>query len=66
MDPERKRITLTAKRTLVESELPIISSFEDAKVGMTAHAVVFRVAERRLLIEFFNNVKGSVPAREAR
>ncbi|KAI0314775.1 nucleic acid-binding protein [Amylostereum chailletii] len=65
VDPERKRIALTAKKTLVESELPTITSYDDAKVGMIAHAVVFRVAERRLQIEFFNNVKGSVPGKEA-
>jgi rRNA biogenesis protein RRP5 len=56
---------LTAKKTLVESDFPVITSFEEAKVGMLTHAVVYRIAERRLQIEFFNNVKGSVPAKEA-
>lgn len=59
-------MSLTAKKTLVESDFPIISKFEHAKVGMITHAVVFRVTERRLHIEFFNNVKGSVPQKEAR
>lgn len=57
---------MTAKKTLVESELPIITKFEEAKVGLITYAVIFRVAERRLQIEFFNNIKGSVPAKEAR
>ena len=65
VDPERKRIALTAKKTLVESDLPIIAAFEDAKVGMVTHATVFRVTDKRLQIEFFNNVKGVVPAKEA-
>ncbi|KAI0027317.1 nucleic acid-binding protein [Vararia minispora EC-137] len=65
VDADRKRIVLTAKKTLVESDLPLITSFEEAKVGMITHAVVFRIAERRLQIEFFNNVKGSVPIQEA-
>ncbi|KAI0046598.1 nucleic acid-binding protein [Auriscalpium vulgare] len=65
VDPERRRVALTAKKTLVESDLPIISQFEDAKVGVVTHAVVFRVSERRLQIEFFNNIKGSVPLKEA-
>ncbi|EIW86889.1 hypothetical protein CONPUDRAFT_115715 [Coniophora puteana RWD-64-598 SS2] len=65
VDPERKRVVLTAKKTLVDSELPIISSFEDAKVGMVVHAVVFKVFEKGLQLEFFNNVKAFVPVREA-
>ncbi|KZV74937.1 nucleic acid-binding protein [Peniophora sp. CONT] len=65
VDPERKRIALTAKKTLVESELPIITAFEDAKVGMVTHATIFRVTDKRLQIEFFNNVKGAIPAKEA-
>ncbi|KAI0066486.1 nucleic acid-binding protein [Artomyces pyxidatus] len=65
VDSDRKRIALTAKKTLVESDLPLVTRIEDAKVGLVTHAVVFRVAERRLQIEFFNNVKGTVPIKEA-
>ncbi|KAA1468077.1 nucleic acid-binding protein [Dentipellis sp. KUC8613] len=65
VDPERKRIALTAKKTLVESDLPVIAKFEDAKVGLVTNAVIFRVDERRLQVEFFNNVKGSVSWKEA-
>ncbi|THH11892.1 hypothetical protein EW146_g7883 [Bondarzewia mesenterica] len=65
VNPDRKRISLTAKKTLVESDLPIITKFEDAKAGLITHAVIFRVSERRLQIEFFNNIKGSVSAKEA-
>ncbi|TFY72409.1 hypothetical protein EVG20_g579 [Dentipellis fragilis] len=65
VDPERKRIALTAKKTLVESDLPVIAKFEDAKVGLVTNAVIFRVDERRLQVEFFNNVKGSISVKEA-
>ena len=66
VDSERKRISLTAKKTLVESSLPIISRFSDAQVGVLTHAVVFKVSDRSLQVEFFNNLKAIVPAREAR
>jgi rRNA biogenesis protein RRP5 len=56
---------LTAKKTLVESDVPIISRFEHAQVGMVTHAVIFKITEKRLLVEFFNNVKGSIPLKEA-
>jgi rRNA biogenesis protein RRP5 len=56
---------LTAKKTLVESDLPLVSCIEDAKVGIVTHAVIFKVMEKRLFVEFFNNVKGSIPLKEA-
>jgi rRNA biogenesis protein RRP5 len=66
VDPERKRISLTAKKTLVESTLPVIATLEDAKIGTVVHAVVFKVFEKHLMVEFFNNLKAVVPAREIR
>jgi rRNA biogenesis protein RRP5 len=56
---------LTAKKTLVESDLPLITHVEDAQVGVVTHAVIFKITEKRLLVEFFNNVKGSVSPKEA-
>ncbi|KAJ7042430.1 hypothetical protein C8F04DRAFT_77315 [Mycena alexandri] len=64
VDPERKRISLTAKKTLVESTLPVIATLEDAEVGTVVHAVVFKVFEKHLMVEFFNNLKALVPTRE--
>ena len=66
MDPERKRISLTAKKTLVESTLPIISRLEDAQVGLLTHAVVYKIMDKSLQVEFYNNLKAVVPVREAR
>ncbi|KAJ7492804.1 hypothetical protein FB451DRAFT_1022365 [Mycena latifolia] len=64
VDPDRKRISLTAKKTLVESTLPVIATLEDAKVGIVIHAVVFKVFDKHLMVEFFNNLKALVPAKE--
>ncbi|KAK7059164.1 rRNA biogenesis protein rrp5 [Paramarasmius palmivorus] len=66
VDAERKRISLTAKKTLLESTLPIVSSFEDAEVGQLAHAVIFKVTSKSLMVEFFNNVKAVIPLKEVR
>lgn len=65
VDPEKNRICLTAKKTLIDSPLPIISSTADAEVGALAHATVFKVSERYLSIEFYNGVRGIVPMKEA-
>jgi rRNA biogenesis protein RRP5 len=66
VEPDRGRIALTAKKSLVESDLPILSKFEDAKVGLLALGVVVKVGEKSLVVEFYNKVKAVVSAKEAR
>lgn len=66
VDTERKRVSLTAKKTLLESSLPILSSFDDAKIGVVTNAVVFKITEKVLMVEFFNNVKAIIPMKEVR
>ena len=56
---------MTAKKTLVESDLPPITCVEDAQIGVVTYAVIFKITEKHLLVEFFNNVKGSIPLKEA-
>lgn len=65
VDPERMRVELTAKKTLVESALPVLTSIEEAKVGMITDAVVYRVVDKGLIVRFYNNLKAFVPSREA-
>ncbi|KAG8219657.1 hypothetical protein J3R82DRAFT_612 [Butyriboletus roseoflavus] len=65
VDPEQNRIVLTAKKTLLDTTFPMLTSFSDAKVGLLTQAVIFRVTDKYLVVEFFNNVKAVVPVREA-
>lgn len=64
VDVYRKRISLTAKKTLLDSNLPILSKIDDAKPGFVTHAVIFKVYDNHLLVEFYNNLKAIVPAKE--
>lgn len=66
VDVERRRIVLTAKKTLVDSTLPILASYEDARVGLVTHAVVRKVAEKSLQVEFYGDVRAVVPFKEVR
>jgi rRNA biogenesis protein RRP5 len=66
VDIDRNRISLTAKKTLVDSTLPILSDFDEIKAGIVTHAVVFKILEKHLMVEFYNNLKASVPAKEIR
>ncbi|KAL5519222.1 RRP5 [Sanghuangporus vaninii] len=64
VDPDRKRIMLTAKKTLIESDLPIISKIEDVEAGMFAYGVVCKANEKSLVVEFYNHIRGVVPIKE--
>ncbi|KIO08444.1 hypothetical protein M404DRAFT_938123 [Pisolithus tinctorius Marx 270] len=65
VEPERNRVILTTKRTLLDTTQPILTSYEDAKIGAVTHGVIFAVSEKGLKVEFFNNVKATIPTREA-
>ena len=64
VDPDRKRIAFTAKKTLLDSSLPIISKVEDVKLGMVTHSVVYRTYDKHLVVEFYNNMRAAVPLKE--
>ncbi|GAW04399.1 u3 snornp-associated protein rrp5 [Lentinula edodes] len=64
VDAERNRVSLTAKKSLIESDLPRITAFEHAKIGVVALGVIFKVLPKALMIEFYNNVKAIVPIKE--
>ncbi|KAF8633036.1 hypothetical protein AX15_001626 [Amanita polypyramis BW_CC] len=64
VDPGRGRISLTAKRSLIGSTMPVLSKMDDVKTGIITHAVVFKVFPSKLMVEFYNNLKAIVPAKE--
>ena len=66
MDADRKRLLLTHKKTLVESLLPLLADYGDAKPGGTHHGVVIAVKDFGYLVQFFNNVRGIVRKPELR
>ncbi|KAG9081621.1 rRNA biogenesis protein rrp5, partial [Ceratobasidium sp. 370] len=64
VDADRSRVRLTLKKALLESTLPILASFEDAKVGMITPGVVHRVQERFVILEYYAGVRALVPLNE--
>ncbi|KZT35635.1 nucleic acid-binding protein [Sistotremastrum suecicum HHB10207 ss-3] len=64
VDAEREKIMLTAKKTLVQSELPIISNMDDVQVGMTTHGVISKILDTGVLVEFYDRIRAFVPLRE--
>ncbi|XP_066094534.1 protein RRP5 homolog isoform X1 [Saccopteryx bilineata] len=63
-DPEAKRLMLTLKKTLIESKLPAITCYADAKPGLQTHGFILRVKDYGCIVKFYNDVQGLVPKHE--
>lgn len=63
-DPAKHKILLTHKKTLVTSELPIVSSMTQAKQDLITHGFVTRVESFGVIVSLYGAVHGLVPAAE--
>ncbi|XP_057591488.1 protein RRP5 homolog isoform X2 [Hippopotamus amphibius kiboko] len=63
-DPEAKKLMMTLKKTLVESKLPAITCYADAKPGLQTHGFILRVKDYGCIVKFYNDVQGLVPRHE--
>ncbi|KAM5141017.1 protein RRP5 homolog isoform 2-T2 [Mantella aurantiaca] len=64
VNPAAKKLILTRKKTMINSKLPIIASFHDAKPGMITHGFIWAVKKFGCIVKFYNDVHGLAPARE--
>jgi len=58
LDPVDKRCVLTAKKSLINSQLPLIESFEGLKLGMETYGTVVSIQSYGILLSFMNDLKG--------
>ncbi|XP_074447508.1 protein RRP5 homolog isoform X3 [Larus michahellis] len=63
-NPGGKKLILTLKKSLVQSKLPVLSNYEDAKPGLITHGFVVCAKEFGCIVKFYNDVKGLVPKHE--
>jgi rRNA biogenesis protein RRP5 len=69
VDPDRNRIVLTLKKTLVQSDLAVVWSLQDARVGVVTHGTVGRILEGNagpmaVLVDLFGHLRTYVPISE--
>ncbi|XP_055013980.1 protein RRP5 homolog isoform X2 [Boleophthalmus pectinirostris] len=64
VDAENKKLSLTRKKALIESSLPLFLSFADARPGRVSHGYIVCVKKFGCIVRFYNNVKGLVPLNE--
>ncbi len=61
LDPKEKRCVLTAKKTLIKTQHPLIDSFDNLKAGMETYGVIVSIQKYGLLLSFLNDLRGLVP-----
>ncbi|XP_063899961.1 protein RRP5 homolog [Zophobas morio] len=66
LDVSKQKLLLTAKRTLLTSKYPLISSLTGAKRGLISHGVVSKVLATGRMVSFYNNVKGYLSLEDIR
>ncbi|KHN97614.1 RNA-binding domain, S1 [Metarhizium album ARSEF 1941] len=63
-NPSKRRIRLTLKKTLVNSDAPVIKSYEDAIVGMQVPGTIIKLQPNGAHIQFYGSLKGFLPVSE--
>ncbi|TDH67746.1 hypothetical protein CCR75_005322 [Bremia lactucae] len=61
VDIDANKTFLTMKSALLSSDLPVLSSFEEASMGQIAHGFITKIGEYGVIVTFYNNVYGLVP-----
>ncbi|KAI9002578.1 hypothetical protein DFJ74DRAFT_696109 [Hyaloraphidium curvatum] len=64
VNPEARRMVLTAKKSLVQDSLPVLSSYQAAVEGTIVQGTVTKVDRWGCIVSFYANVKGLVPISE--
>jgi rRNA biogenesis protein RRP5 len=60
-DPSNKYIYVTFRPILINSDLPIFKSFNDVKVGIVTHGIIYGIIGQGCNVHFFCGLKAFVP-----
>ncbi|KAI8983026.1 hypothetical protein BDB01DRAFT_792092 [Pilobolus umbonatus] len=63
-DESRHRITLTLKKSLINSEFPIFKSIDDCKVNSVSHGVITSLRKTGCVVTYYNNLFAFAPITE--
>ncbi|KAL7806024.1 hypothetical protein V8C26DRAFT_356904 [Trichoderma gracile] len=60
----RRQLRLTLKKTLVNSEAPVIKSYDDVSIGMKTLGTIVKVQPNGAHIQFYGRLRGFLPVSE--
>ena len=63
-DPSKRKIRLTLKKTLVNSEAPLIKSYADIAQGMQSPGTIVNILPSGAVVQFYGTVRGFLPVSE--
>ncbi|KAF8477409.1 hypothetical protein BDZ91DRAFT_774053 [Kalaharituber pfeilii] len=63
-DPEKKQLRVTLKKALVNSDAPIITSYEDATPGIQTPGTLVAILPHRAIVKFYSDVTAFLPVSE--
>jgi rRNA biogenesis protein RRP5 len=63
-DPGKRQIRLTLKKSLVNSDVPILKGYEDAAPGMSSPGTLVNILPSGAVVQFYGRVRGFLPVSE--
>lgn len=63
-NPAKKQMRLTLKKTLVNSEAPVIKSYNNVAVGMQVPGTIIKLQSNGAHIQFYGSLRGFLPVSE--
>lgn len=64
VDPDRRRLTLTCKKSLLKSKATIWASYSDVQVGVQSPGTIIAFLPSGALVQFYDHLKGFLPTSE--
>ena len=58
VDAAHRRLVLTHKKTMVESNFPTLTAYDQVEKDMTLHGFIVAVKDYGCIVSFYNDVKG--------
>lgn len=63
-NPSQKRMRLTMKKTLVNSDAPAVKAYDEVSVGMQILGSIIKMQSNGAFIQFYGNLRGFLPVSE--
>eukprot|EP00055_Hartaetosiga_balthica_P017410 m.116504 g.116504 ORF g.116504 m.116504 type:complete len:2001 (-) comp9307_c0_seq1:69-6071(-) len=60
----KRRLVLTAKKTLVNTPFTVVTSYESLKKDMFVHGFISSVREYGCIVSFFSDIRGLIPTNQ--
>ncbi|QSZ37176.1 hypothetical protein DSL72_009270 [Monilinia vaccinii-corymbosi] len=63
-DPGKRQVRLTLKKTLVNSESPAFTSYDEIAVGMQSPGTIINIINSGAVVQFYGAIRGFLPVGE--